>query len=138
MHGNQSLVSITGLLKTDHLIGHNNLRIWGSGNTINGFGLACVSLATVFAALRWVLIGKSLTNKQEGYNPIWILNQLAPIMGLITMVASLILEDWAHIGSQNGFHNISEVLDTLSISIGVGCLTTLMILSEYVLAQLTS
>jgi len=114
------------------------MSVWGDTKAINGFGLFCVSAAAIFAALRWVFTGKLLSHSEEKYNPVWIVYQLAPPMGAFTLAASLILEDWIHISSYNGFHDMREAAATLSITSAIGGLTTLMLLSEYVLAQITS
>lgn len=104
-----------------------------SGETeYNFWGMIQVLTASALSGLRWSLTQILLDKEQMGMNnPFATLFWLAPIMGTILALCSLLFEGWWTILTSGFFDGLDRTLLTIGVILLPGCIAFSMNVAEF-------
>ncbi|CAN1160769.1 Probable sugar phosphate/phosphate translocator At1g06470 [Linum perenne] len=107
------------------------------------WGFVFVMLAAVMSGFRWcmtqMLLQVSLLSTVLGLkNPLTLMSYVAPVMTLVTVLSSLVLDPWHEFRTTSYFNSNWHTLRSCLLMLFGGTLAFFMVLTEYILISVTS
>ncbi|CAN1851021.1 Probable sugar phosphate/phosphate translocator At1g06470, partial [Linum perenne] len=103
------------------------------------WGFVFVMLAAVMSGFRWCMTQMLLQKETYGLkNPLTLMSYVAPVMTLVTVLSSLVLDPWHEFRSTSYFNSNWHTLRSCLLMLFGGTLAFFMVLTEYILISVTS
>ncbi|CAN1351706.1 Probable sugar phosphate/phosphate translocator At1g06470 [Linum perenne] len=106
------------------------------------WGFVFVMLAAVMSGFRWcmtqMLLQSLLFTLLGLKNPLTLMSYVAPVMTLVTVLSSLVLDPWHEFRSTSYFNSNWHTLRSCLLMLFGGTLAFFMVLTEYILISVTS